>query len=39
MIDYLKSAIVKFKLSFENALENEHESIYWWLISSKILVC
>ena len=39
MIDYLKSAIVKFKLNFENASENKLESIWLWQISSKILVC
>ena len=27
MIDYLKGSIVKFKLNFEKALENIHESI------------
>ena len=39
MIDYLKGSIVKFKLNFEKALENKHESIWWWQISSKTLVC
>ena len=39
MIDYLKCSIVKFKLNFENASENKLESIWWWQISSKILVC
>ena len=39
MIDYLKDSIVKFKLNFEKALENKHESIWWWQISSKELVC
>ena len=37
MIDYLKGSIVKFKLKFEKALENKHESIWWWQISSKTL--
>ena len=35
MVDYLKGSIVKFKLSFEKALENKRESIWWWQISSK----
>ena len=39
MIDYLKGSIVKFKHNFENALENKGESIWWWQISNKILVC
>ena len=39
MVDYLKSSIVKFKLNFEKALENKRESIWWWQISSKTLVC
>ena len=39
MIDYLKGSIVKFKLNFEKALENKRESIWWWQISSKTLVC
>ena len=39
MIDYLKGSIVKFKLNFEKALENKHESVWWWQISSKTLVC
>ena len=39
MIDYLKGSIVKFKLNFEKALENTRESIWWWQISSKTLVC
>ena len=39
MIDYLKGSIVKFKLNFEKALQNKHESIWWWQISSKTLVC
>ena len=38
MIDYLKGSIVKFKLNFEKALENKHESVWWWQISSKTLV-
>ena len=39
MIDYLKDSIVKFKLNFEKALENICESVWWWQISSKTLVC
>ena len=39
MIDYLKGSIVKFKLNFEKALENKHESVWWWQISSITLVC
>ena len=39
MIDYLKDSIVKFKLNFEKALENKRESVWWWQISSKTLVC
>ena len=39
MIDYLKGSIVKFKLNFEKALENRRESVWWWQISSKTLVC
>ena len=49
MIDYLKSSIVKlfviiyfyqlFKLNFEKALENKCESVWWWQISSKTLMC
>ena len=39
MVDYLKCSIVKFKLNFEKALENKRESIWWWQISSKTLVC
>ena len=39
MIDYLKGSIFKFKLNFEKALENKRESVWWWQISSKILVC
>ena len=39
MIDYLKGSIVKFKLSFEKALENKRKSVWWWQISSKTLVC
>ena len=39
MVDYLKASIVKFKLSFEKALENKRESIWWLQISSKTLVC
>ena len=39
MIDYLKGSIVKFILNFENALDNKRESIWWWQISSKTLVC
>ena len=38
-IDYLKGSIVKFKLNFEKALENKCESVWWWQISSKTLVC
>ena len=34
MIDYLKGSIVKFKLNFENVLENKCESVWWWQISS-----
>ena len=29
MIDYLKGSIVDFKLNFEKALENKHESVWW----------
>ena len=39
MIGYLKGSIVKFNLNFEKALENKCESIWWWRISSKTLVC
>ena len=39
MVDYLKGSIVKFKLNFVKALENKHESIWWWQISSKTPVC
>ena len=39
MIDDLKSSIVMFRLNFEKALENKRESIEWWQISSKTLVC
>ena len=39
MIDYLKGSIVKFKLNFEKALENKRESVWWWHISNKTLVC
>ena len=39
MIDYLKGSIVKFKLNFEKASENKRESVWWWQISSKTLVC
>ena len=39
MTDYLKGFIVKIKLNFPNALDNKRESIYWWQISSKTLVC
>ena len=39
MIDYSKDSIVKFKPNFEKAIENKRESIWWWQISSKILVC
>ena len=39
MVDYLEGSIVKFKLNFEKALENKRESIWWWQISSKTLVC
>ena len=38
-VDYLKGSIVKFELNFEKALKNKHESIWWWQISSKTLVC
>ena len=38
-IDYLKGSIVKFKLNFEKASENKCESVWWWQISSKTLVC
>ena len=34
-----KGSIVKFKLNFEKALENKRESVWWWQISSKTLVC
>ena len=39
MNDYLKGSIVKFQLNFEKALENKCESVWWWQISSKTLVC
>ena len=39
MIDYLKGALVKFKLNLEKALENKCTSVLWWQISSKTLVC
>ena len=39
MIDDLKGSIVIFRLNFEKALENKRESIWWWQISSKTLVC
>ena len=39
MIDFLKGSIVKFKLNLEKALENKRESVWWWQISSKTLVC
>ena len=39
MIDYLKGSIVKFKLNFEKALKNKHESVWGWQISNKTLVC
>ena len=39
MIDYLKGSIVKFKLNFEKALQSKCESVWWWQISSKTLVC
>ena len=39
MIDYLKGSIVKFKFNFEKALEKKRESMWWWQISSKTLVC
>ena len=39
MTGYLKGSIVKFKLNFEKALENKCESVWWWQISSKTLVC
>ena len=39
MIAYLKGFIVKFKLNFEKALENKRESVWWWQMSSKTLVC
>ena len=39
MINYLKGSIVKFKLNFEKAVENKCESVWWWQISSKTLVC
>ena len=35
----MKGSIVKFKLNFEKALENNCESVWWWQISSKTLVC
>ena len=38
-IDYLKGSIVRFKLNFEKALENKCESVWWWQISRKTLVC
>ena len=39
MIDYLKGSIAKFKLNFEKTLENKRESVWWWQISGKTLVC
>ena len=39
MIGHLKGSIVEFKLNFEKALENKRESIWWWQISCKTLVC
>ena len=39
MIYYLKGSIVKFKLNFEEALENKRESVWRWQISSKTQVC
>ena len=39
MIDYLKGSIVKFKLNFKKASQNKCESVWWWQISSKTLVC
>ena len=39
MIDYLKGSFVKFKLNFEKLLTIKRESVWWWLISSKTLVC
>ena len=39
MIDYLEDSIVKFKLNFQNGLENKRELIWWWQISSKTLMC
>ena len=39
MIYYLKGSIVKFKLNFEEALENKRESVWWWQISSQTQVC
>ena len=39
MIDYLKGSIIKFNLNFDKSLENKGESIWWWQISSKTLVC
>ena len=38
-IDYLKGSIIKFKLNFEKALENNCESVWWWQISCWTLVC
>ena len=35
----LKGSIVKFKLNFEKASETKSESVWWWQISSKTLVC
>ena len=35
----LKGFIVKSKLNFEKAWENKYESVWWWQISSKTLVC
>ena len=39
MIGYLKGSIVKSEFNFEKASENKRESIWWWQISSKTLVC
>ena len=33
------TVIVKFKPNFEKTLENKRESVWWWQISSKTLVC
>ena len=39
MTDYLKGSIVKIKLNFEKGWENKCESVWWWQISSKTLLC